>query len=288
MTEEKKGHLYVVGIGPGNEAHLTPAALEAITQADLVVGYTTYIKLVKPLIEGKEIVRTGMTEEIGRAKAAVERAKAGKIVTLVSSGDAGVYGMACLVFEVLKDMGWKKGDSPELHLIPGITAMNSCASLVGAPLGHDCCIISLSDLLTPWPVIERRIEAAAQADFVIGLYNPKSGRRTQQIVIAQQVISKYRNLKTPVALVKSAYRDLEKVILTDLASFLDYEIGMLTTVIIGNSHSFVYEGYMVTPRGYTNKYTWDGQVVAGQKPAQSLRLDKEGRLLGEARLESRV
>ncbi len=288
MTEEKKGHLYVVGIGPGNEAHLTPAALEAITQADLVVGYTTYIKLVKPLIEGKEIVRTGMTEEIGRAKAAVERAKAGKIVTLVSSGDAGVYGMACLVFEVLKDMGWKKGDSPELHLIPGITAMNSCASLVGAPLGHDCCIISLSDLLTPWPVIERRIEAAAQADFVIGLYNPKSGRRTQQIVIAQQVISKYRNLKTPVALVKSAYRDLEKVILTDLASFLDYEIGMLTTVIIGNSHSFVYEGYMVTPRGYTNKYTWDGQVVAGQKPARSLRLDKEGRPLGEARLESRV
>ena len=128
-------------------------------------------------------------------------------------------------------------------------------------------------------MIEKRIEAAAQADFVIGLYNPKSGRRTQQIVIAQQVISKYRKPETPVALVKSAYRDLEKVILTDLTKFLDYEIGMLTTVIIGSSNTFVYEGYMVTPRGYTNKYTWDGQTVAGQKPAQSLRLDSEGKPL---------
>lgn len=286
--EEKKGQLYVVGIGPGSKEHLTPAALEAITKADLIVGYTTYIKLVKNLIEGKEVVKTGMTEEIGRARAAVECAKAGKTVTLISSGDAGVYGMACLVFEVLKDMGWKKGDSPELHLIPGITALNSCASLVGAPLGHDCCIISLSDLLTPWPVIEKRIDAAAQADFVIGLYNPKSGRRTQQIVIAQEVISKYRQPATPVALVKSAYRDLEKVILTDLANFLDYEIGMLTTVIIGNSHTFVFEGHMVTPRGYTNKYTWDGEVIAGQQPARSLRLDAQGQPIHSGGLDNHV
>lgn len=286
--QNKKGQLYIVGIGPGHTAHLTPAALEAIKKADLIVGYSTYIKLVKPLIEGKEIIRTGMTEEIGRARAAVERARAGKTVTLISSGDAGVYGMACLVFEVLKEMGWKKGDSPELKLLPGITAINSCASLVGAPLGHDCCIISLSDLLTPWPVIEKRIEAAAQADFVIGLYNPKSGRRTQQIVIAQEVISKYRKPETPVALVKSAYRDLEKIILTDLANFLDYEIGMLTTVIIGNSNTFVYEGYMVTPRGYTNKYTWDGQAVAGQRPAQSLRLDAAGKPIREIEVENNV
>ncbi len=282
--EKTKGHLYIVGIGPGSELHLTPAALEAIKKADLIVGYTTYIKLVKHLIDGKEIVRTGMTEEIGRARAAVECAKAGKTVTLISSGDAGVYGMGCLVFEVLKDMGWKKGDSPELHMVPGITAINSCASLVGAPLGHDCCIISLSDLLTPWPLIEKRIEAAASADFVIGLYNPKSGRRTQQIVIAQQIISKYRAPNTPVALVKSAYRDMQKVILTDLTKFLDYEIGMLTTVIIGNSNTFVFEGYMVTPRGYTNKYTWEGDVIAGQTPARSLRLDEEGRPLKELEL----
>ena len=286
--ENKKGKLYVVGIGPGNEAHLTPAALQAISQANFIVGYSTYIKLVKHLIEGKEVVRTGMTEEIGRARAAVERAKAGETVALVSSGDAGVYGMAGLVFEVLREMKWKKGDSPQLQIIPGITAMNSCASLVGAPLVHDFCSISLSDLLTPWPVIEKRIEAAAQADFVIGLYNPKSGRRTKQIVIAQQVISKYRKPETPVALVKSAYRDLEKVILTDLTKFLDYEIGMLTTVIIGSSNTFIYEGYMVTPRGYTNKYTWDGQAVAGQKPAQSLRLDAEGKPIRQIEVENRV
>jgi precorrin-3B C17-methyltransferase len=286
--EEKKGQLYVVGIGPGNEAHLTPAALKAIAKADFIVGYSTYIKLVKHLIEGKEVVRTGMTEEIGRARAAVERAQAGEVVALVSSGDAGVYGMAGLVFEVLREMRWKRGGSPELHIIPGITAMNSCASLVGAPLAHDFCSISLSDLLTPWPVIARRIEAAAQADFVIGLYNPKSGRRTQQIVLAQQMIGKYRGPETPVALVKSAYRDLEKVILTDLTKFLDYEIGMLTTVIIGSSNTFVYEGYMVTPRGYTNKYTWDGQAVAGQRPAQSLRLDAEGRPVRAMEAEKNV
>ncbi len=275
--ETSKGQLYVVGIGPGSGAHLTPAALEAISKAELIVGYSTYIQLVKHLIDGKQVVKTGMTEEIGRARSAVEFAKTGKIVTLISSGDAGVYGMAGLVFEVLKDMGWKRGDSPDFHLVPGITAINSCASLVGAPLGHDFCSISLSDLLTPWPAIEKRIEAAASADFVIGLYNPKSGRRTQQIVIARQIIGKYRRDTTPVALVKSAYRSLQKVIISDLANFLDYEIGMLTTVIVGNSNSFIYEGYMVTPRGYTNKYTWDGETRLGQKPAQSLRLGQDGK-----------
>src|SRR5262245_43303674 len=144
------GILYVVGIGPGAQAHATPAALAAIADARLIVGYTTYIRLVKHLIAGKEIVRTGMTEEIGRARKAVERARDGERVALISSGDAGVYGMAALVFEVLRDMGWKRGESPELRLIPGMTALNSCASLVGAPLGHDFCAISLSDLLTPW------------------------------------------------------------------------------------------------------------------------------------------
>ena len=269
MTDSK-GILYVVGIGPGAEAHATPAALKAIAESQLVVGYTTYIKLVRHLLEGKEIVKTGMTEEIGRARAAIERARDGATVALISSGDAGVYGMAGLVFQVLKEMGWKRGDSPELRLIPGMTALNSCASLVGAPLVHDFCSISLSDLLTPWSVIERRIEAAASADFVIGLYNPASGRRTRQIVDAQTIIRRHREASTPVALVKSAYRDMEQVVLTDLANFLDYEIGMLTTVLVGSSNTFMFEGYMVTPRGYTNKYSFDGTVLPGQRPGFSL------------------
>lgn len=269
MTDSK-GILYVVGIGPGAEAHTTPAALKAIAEAKLVVGYTTYIKLVRHLLEGKDIVKTGMTEEIGRARAAVERARDGVTVALISSGDAGVYGMAGLVFQVLKEMGWKRGESPELRIIPGMTALNSCASLVGAPLVHDFCSISLSDLLTPWSVIARRIEAAADADFVIGLYNPASGRRTKQIVDAQAIIRRYRDASTPVALVKSAYRDREHVVLTDLDNFLDYEIGMLTTVLIGSSNTFLFEGYMVTPRGYTNKYSLDGTVLSGQRPGFSL------------------
>jgi precorrin-3B C17-methyltransferase len=271
---DPKGILYVVGIGPGAQAHATPAALEAIADADLVVGYTTYIKLVRHLLEGKEIIKTGMTEEIDRARAAVVRAREGGKVALISSGDAGVYGMAGLVFQVLKEMRWKRDDSPELRIVPGMTALNSCASLVGAPLVHDFCSISLSDLLTPWPVIARRIEAAAGADFVIGLYNPASGRRTRQIVEAQSIIRRHREGSTPVALVKSAYRKLQHALLTDVDHFLEYEIGMLTTVLVGSSNTFVYEGYMVTPRGYTNKYNWDGSVLEGQRPGYSLVLSE--------------
>jgi len=266
------GILYVVGIGPGAEEHATPAAIRAIADAQLVVGYRTYIGLVAHLLDGKEVVQTGMTEEIGRARAAVERARGGGRVALISSGDAGVYGMAGLVFEVLKEIGWKRGDSPELRIVPGITAINSCASRVGAPLVHDFCSISLSDLLTPWPAIAKKLEAAASADFVIGLYNPASGRRTRQILEAQRIIRAHRDGATPVALVKSAYRELENVVLTDLDHFTDYEIGMLTTVLVGSTNTFVFEGYMVTPRGYTNKYTWDGEVLPGQKPARSLRV----------------
>lgn len=265
----------MVGIGPGAQAHATPAALEAIAEAELVVGYRTYIELVRHLLAGKEVVQTGMTEEIGRARAAVERARAGANVALISSGDAGVYGMAGLVFEVLRDLGWKRGDAPELRILPGITALNSCASRVGAPLVHDHCAISLSDLLTPWPLIARRIEAAASADFVIGLYNPASGRRTRQIVLAREIVLRHRPGSTPVALVKGAYRDGEQVVLTDLDRLLDYEIGMLTTVLIGSSQTFLFEGYMVTPRGYTNKYTFDGETLPGQRPGRSLRLSED-------------
>jgi precorrin-3B C17-methyltransferase len=267
------GTLSIVGIGPGAAEHTSPAALEAIRSADVIVGYTTYIKLVRPLIEGKEIVRTGMTEEIGRARAAVERARDGAKVAIISSGDAGVYGMAALVFQVLADIGWKRGDSPELRIVPGMTALNACGSLVGAPFGHDFCAISLSDLLTPWPVIARRLEAAASADFVIALYNPASGRRTRQIVEAHDIILRHRPPSTPVALVKSAYRRREQTVLSDLDHFLEYEIGMLTTVIVGSSNTFLFEGYMVTPRGYTNKYTWDGNARPGQTPGRSLVLE---------------
>ena len=270
MSEKQKGILSVVGIGPGAQEHTTPAALEAIQQAELVVGYTTYIRLVKHLLEGKDIVKTGMTEEIGRARAAVERARDGRRVAIISSGDAGVYGMASLVFQVLKDLGWKRGDSPELRIIPGMTALNSCASLVGAPLGHDFCAISLSDLLTPWSVIRRRIDATAASDFVIGLYNPASGRRTRGIVEAHDIIATYRPGTTPVALVKSAYRRLQTVVLTDLDRFLDYEIGMLTTVLVGSRSTVSFEGYMVTPRGYSNKYTSEGDALPGQIPGRSL------------------
>jgi precorrin-3B C17-methyltransferase len=265
-----RGILYVVGIGPGAGDHTTPAALAAIRDAEVIVGYTTYIKLVRALIEGKEVIRTGMTEEIGRARAAVERARAGGKVCVVSSGDAGVYGMAGLVFEVLRGDGWRRGDSPELRIIPGMTALSSCGSLVGAPLVHDFCAISLSDLLTPWEVIARRLEAAAAADFVIGLYNPASGRRTRQIVEAQATIRRFRSGTTPVALVKSAYRKLQHAVVTDLDHLLDHEIGMLTTVLIGSSQTFVYEGYMVTPRGYGRKYTEAGEVHPGQRPGYSL------------------
>ncbi|QOI52787.1 precorrin-3B C(17)-methyltransferase [Leptospira interrogans] len=268
----KKGRLNIIGIGPGNDEHITPAAFHAIQEADLVIGYVTYINLVKHQLVGKQVTQTGMTEEIDRAQEAVNTAKEGKIVTLVSSGDAGVYGMAGLVFEVLRKMGWKKEESPEIKIIPGITADSSCASLIGAPIIHDTARISLSDLLTPWSVIENRLKCAAQGDFVITLYNPASGRRQRQIVEASKIIKRHRSGDTPVALIKSAYRKQQNVFLSDLDNFLNYEIGMNTTVIVGSSNTFVYEGFMITPRGYTNKYSLeDASLKEGQKKGFSLR-----------------
>lgn len=268
------GTLNIVGIGPGNDEHITPAALQAIKSADHVIGYTTYLRLIKQHIVGKTITRTGMSEEIERARTAILMAREEKNITIVSSGDAGVYGMAGLIFDVLKQMGWKRGDEPKLNIIPGISAANSCGSLVGAPLVHDACTISLSDLLTPWPVIAKRIEGAAMGDFVISFYNPASGRRQRQIVEAQKIILKYRPGSTPVALVKSGYRKAQQIIISDLDHFLEYEIGMLTTVIVGSSQTYLYEGYMVTPRGYVNKYDIeDGNVHIGQRKTFSLRCE---------------
>ena len=180
--------------------------------------------------------------------------------------------MAGPTYEVLFQAGWTPDSGVEVEVIPGASAINACASLVGAPLTHDFCSISLSDLLTPWPVIARRLDAVAAADFVVALYNPKSGRRTQQIVQAQQLFLRHRRPDTPVAIVKSAYRRRQAIVFTTLDSMSDCDIGMLSTVLIGNSHTFVREGLMITPRGYDNKYELhgDGSTREGEKRGRSL------------------
>lgn len=254
-TESEFGKILIVGFGPGSADHITARARAAIQESQAIIGYNTYVDLIRELLTGQEIVRTGMTEEISRAHKAVDFALAGKTVAVISSGDAGVYGMAGLVYEVLLERGWHEGDAPFVEVIPGISAIQSCAALLGAPVMHDACTISLSDHLTPWEVIEKRLEAAAAADFVVALYNPKSGRRTKQIVEAQRILLKYRDAKTPVGLVKSAYRQQQHIIRTTLADMLNHEIGMLTTVVIGNSSTFYHGSLMITPRGYQRKYT---------------------------------
>ena len=248
------GKIMLVGLGPGSHDYLTGRARAAIAEADTVIGYATYIKLVKELLDGKEVIKKAMTEELDRAIEAYDRAKLGKKVALVSSGDAGVYGMAGPTFEVLFQAGWTPDSDIEVEIIPGASALNTCASLVGAPLTHDFCAISLSDLLTPWPTIARRLDAVAYSDFVVALYNPKSGRRTRQIQEAQRIFLRHRDPQTPVAIVKSAFRAKQRIEFTTLENMTDCDIGMLTTVLIGNSNTFVKHGLMITPRGYANKY----------------------------------
>jgi precorrin-3B C17-methyltransferase len=270
----KRGKLLIVGFGPGDFAHITERAREAIQESDVIIGYNTYVDLIRGLLTDQEIVRTGMTEEVSRAQEAVRQAEMGKTVAVISSGDAGVYGMAGLIYEVLIEKGWKEEEGVSVEVIPGISAINSCASLLGAPVMHDACTISLSDHLTPWELIAHRIEAAASADFVIALYNPRSGRRTRQIVEAQRILLKYRSKDTPVGIVKSAYRERQKVVITTLDRMLEHEIGMLTTVIIGNSSTFIYDGKMITPRGYQRKYTL-GESHQRLKPGDRLRPENE-------------
>lgn len=266
------GKIMLVGIGPGNVDHMTHRAHAAIAEADVIVGYVTYIKLVADLLEGKEVIRKGMTEELDRAVYAIKRAREGKKVALISSGDAGVYGMAGPTYEVLFEAGWTPETDVEVEVIPGASAINACAALVGAPLTHDFCSISLSDLLTPWPVIARRLDAVAAADFVVALYNPKSGRRTQQIMQAQQLFLRHRSPDTPVVVVKSAYRRRQNIEFSTLDKMNECDIGMLSTVLIGNSHTFVRDGLMITPRGYANKYELhgDGSTREGEKRGRSL------------------
>ncbi|MDT3670410.1 MAG: precorrin-3B C(17)-methyltransferase [Aromatoleum sp.] len=269
------GKIMLVGLGPGSVEHMSGRARAAIAEADTIIGYVTYIRLVADLVEGKEVVKKSMTEELDRAIEALDRAKQGKKVALISSGDAGVYGMAGPTFDVLFQAGWtpptgRPGDI-EVEIIPGASALNTCAALVGAPLTHDFCAISLSDLLTPWPAIARRLHAAAAADFVVALYNPKSGRRARQILEAQRLFLAHRRPDTPVAIVKSAYRPKQRIEFTTLEKMTECDIGMLSTVLIGNSNTFVRDGLMVTPRGYANKYDVEsGTTRDGEKAGRSL------------------
>lgn len=276
------GKLFVVGFGPGSVDHMTKRAREAIEESDVIVGYKTYIDLVVDLIDGKEVISTGMTEEVSRAQEAVKQAERGKNVAVISSGDAGLYGMAGLVYEVLIEKGWRKETGVEVEIIPGVSAIHSCAALLGAPIMHDACTISLSDHLTPWHIIAKRIEAAAAADFVIALYNPKSGRRTQQIAEAQRILMTYRSPSTPVGLVKSAYRERQHIVVTNLGDMLQHDIGMLTTVIIGNSSTFVHDGLIITPRGYERKYKLSS-AVQPLKPHERLRPEAEPWALANVR-----
>ncbi|WHY99796.1 precorrin-3B C(17)-methyltransferase [Peribacillus simplex] len=268
------GKLFVVGFGPGNFEHITKRAVEALQESDYIIGYKTYVELIQGLLTDQTIISTGMTEEVSRAQEAVKQAELGKKVAVISSGDAGVYGMAGLVYEVLIEKGWKEETGVGIEVIPGISAINSCASLLGAPVMHDSCTISLSDHLTPWELIAKRVEAAAMADFVIALYNPRSGRRTRQIVETQKILLRYRSPDTPVGLVKSAYRDRQDIVITNLKDMLNHDIGMLTTVIIGNSSTFLYDDKIITPRGYQRKYTLNSEKQP-LKPHQRLQKEAE-------------
>ena len=243
------GKIYVVGIGPGKKENMTFRAYEAMEKSDIIVGYKTYVDLVKEYYPEKEMKSSAMTKEVDRCTEVLELARQGKTVSLISSGDAGVYGMAGIMLEIAdEDM--------EVEVIPGITATNAAAAIAGAPIMHDYATISLSDLLTDWELIKKRLELAAQGDFVVSIYNPKSRGRVTQIEEAREIMMKYKPKSTPVAIVRNAGREDERYILTTLEEMLNHEIDMLTIVLIGNSNTFIKNGKIITPRGYEGKYDY--------------------------------
>ncbi|MCL2457403.1 MAG: precorrin-3B C(17)-methyltransferase [Desulfobulbus sp.] len=245
------GSLAVVGLGPGAADLMAPRARATLEAAEVVVGYRTYLDLVLDCLNpASEVLSSSMMQEIDRCRQALSMAEQGKRVALVCGGDPGIYAMAGLVFELARTTD----AAVPIDVIPGIAALNSCAAILGAPLMHDFAAISLSDLMTPWDLIERRLAAVAQADFVVVIYNPKSKKRTDQIVKAREIMLAHRSSDTPVGIVSGATREHETVRLTTLARMLDEKIGMQTTVIIGNSQTFVWRDKMVTPRGYGRKY----------------------------------
>lgn len=243
---------------------MAPAAREALVSAEVVVGYKVYLDLVSDLVREKVLVSSGMRREIERCNAALDHALAGKVVALVSSGDAGIYGMAGLVFDLCRQRGLSlagQGSSPDGHadltveVLPGIPAFNAAASLVGAPLMHDFAAVSLSDHLTPWEVIVKRLGAAAEADFVLAIYNPRSKTRPDLLAEARGVLLRSRSPDTPVAIVRRAMREEQWVHLTTLGAIPTEEVDMQSVLIVGNSRTYVWEGRMVTPRGYLDKYS---------------------------------
>jgi len=257
QMDVRKGKLYVVGVGPGSHDHMTYRAKDAIEESEVIVGYETYVGLIEDLISGKEVYRYAMTQEVDRANQAIEFAEKGKIVSLVSSGDPGIYGMVGLIYEILAEKDWdrEKGNIT-VECVPGISSLNSCAALVGSPLMTDFAVLSMSDLLVPWDVIVKRVEAAALGDYVTVIYNPASKKRVHQLHDTRDIFLKYRKAETPVAIVKGAFRESQQIVITTLQKMLDHQelLGMITTIIVGNSSTFNYKGMMINPRGYTSKY----------------------------------
>ena len=268
------GKIIVAGIGPGNEADITGAVINALREADVVVGYKYYFQFVKPFLhEGAQCVDTGMKKERERAKQAFELAQEGQTVVVISSGDAGIYGMTPLIYEMKKE----QNSDIEVTSIPGISAFQKAASLLGAPIGHDLCLISLSDLMTPWEKIEKRIIAAAEADFVTAIYNPKSVGRYWQLYRLQELFLQHgKSGDTPVGYVRQAGRPEQEVKVTTLAEFNPEDIDMFTVILIGNSQSYNWERTMITPRGYYREVITESQKVGQNIMIESFRtIEKE-------------
>ena len=246
---------------------MVPEALEALTAAQVILGYKTYLELIPDLAEGREFVSSGMRKEVQRCQEAIDRALRGMRVALVSSGDAGIYGMAGLVFDLCRERSLRisalsddhRGEAKQsadllVEVIPGVAAFNAAASLLGAPLMHDFAAISLSDHLTPWELIEKRLTAVAAADFVLAIYNPRSKTRPHLLEQAQSILLRTCSPQTPVAIVRRAMREGEWKHITTLGSIPFEEVDMQSVLIVGNSKTYVWDGWMVTPRGYLDKY----------------------------------
>ncbi len=245
-----KGKIAVVGIGPGSEDNITPAVLNAIRTSEVVIGYKYYFRFIKSIVSTDTLcVDTGMKKERERGEEAFRYAEEGKSVCVISSGDSGIYGMASLILEMKND---KKSDI-EVEILPGISAFQKAAALLGCPVCHDFCVISLSDLMTPWEKIEKRIQAAASADFVTAIYNPKSTERYWQLYRLKEIFLQSCSAETPVGFVRQADREDEQVTVTTLADFNPEEVDMFTIVIVGNSESYISGNRIITPRGYYNR-----------------------------------
>ncbi len=243
-----KGSITVVGLGPGGSEWMSKRGAAALQAADTIVGYSTYLALIPDLLIGKEVIGTGMMQEVERCQAAVDNALKGKKTAVISSGDPGIYGMAGLVLELA--MKVEASARPDVEIVPGISAVNAAAAILGAPLMHDFVVISMSDLLTPLELIYKRARMAAQGDFVTAVYNPKSTKRTYQIEKLREIFLQYRDKHTPVGIVNHAMREKQSAVLSDLERFTHESIDMFSLVIIGNSQTYVQEGKMITPRGY--------------------------------------